>query len=234
MDLKISQLPKLEQLEGAETIPVVSNGVNYTVEVNQISSKEDIKKIDAEVEELSEHLLEHDSTFTSIEGEISDIKQDYATKQHVEERFEELIGTAPENLDTLGEIAEALKDNDDAVAGIVTTLAQKVSKEELESSLSGTKYYIDNQITSLSGDINSKVDSLNDSIDNKADSSELEEVKENVNTIFEKIFFFDEGNAKGWINPLPEYVDLGLPSGLLWATCNLGAESETDYGLYYQ
>lgn len=32
----------------------------------------------------------------------------------------------------------------------------------------------------------------------------------------------------------PTYVDLGLPSGNLWATCNLGAESETDYGLYFQ
>lgn len=32
----------------------------------------------------------------------------------------------------------------------------------------------------------------------------------------------------------PEYVDLGLPSGNLWATCNLGAETETDYGLYFQ
>lgn len=31
-----------------------------------------------------------------------------------------------------------------------------------------------------------------------------------------------------------ECVDLGLPSGLLWATCNLGANKETDYGLYFQ
>ena len=30
-----------------------------------------------------------------------------------------------------------------------------------------------------------------------------------------------------------EYVDLGLPSGLLWATCNLGAEHPYDYGNYY-
>ena len=29
-------------------------------------------------------------------------------------------------------------------------------------------------------------------------------------------------------------VDLGLPSGLLWAKCNLGANIESDYGLYYQ
>jgi len=31
-----------------------------------------------------------------------------------------------------------------------------------------------------------------------------------------------------------EYVDLGLPSGTLWATMNVGASSETDYGNYYQ
>lgn len=30
-----------------------------------------------------------------------------------------------------------------------------------------------------------------------------------------------------------EYVDLGLPSGRLWATCNIGAEKPTDYGDYF-
>ena len=44
-------------------------------------------------------------------------------------------------------------------------------------------------------------------------------------------------------NPLPEsnddpyngyeYVDLGLPSGTLWAKCNVGGNSESDYGLYF-
>ena len=29
------------------------------------------------------------------------------------------------------------------------------------------------------------------------------------------------------------FVDLGLPSGLKWAKCNVGAETETDYGNYY-
>lgn len=31
-----------------------------------------------------------------------------------------------------------------------------------------------------------------------------------------------------------EYVDLGLPSGTLWATCNVGASKPSDYGLYFQ
>lgn len=30
-----------------------------------------------------------------------------------------------------------------------------------------------------------------------------------------------------------KYVDLGLPSGTLWATCNVGAENPEDYGDYF-
>ena len=48
-------------------------------------------------------------------------------------------------------------------------------------------------------------------------------------------------NAEGWnefmnfIEMCPDhaYVDLGLPSGLLWATCNVGADSPEDYGDYF-
>ena len=35
-------------------------------------------------------------------------------------------------------------------------------------------------------------------------------------------------NANGY-----SYVDLGLPSGLKWAKCNVGAKKETDYGYYF-
>lgn len=30
-----------------------------------------------------------------------------------------------------------------------------------------------------------------------------------------------------------EYIDLGLPSGTKWATCNVGADKETDCGMYF-
>ena len=33
--------------------------------------------------------------------------------------------------------------------------------------------------------------------------------------------------------PEHEYVDLGLPSGLLWATCNVGANAPEEYGDYF-
>ena len=31
-----------------------------------------------------------------------------------------------------------------------------------------------------------------------------------------------------------DYVDLGLPTRTLWATCNVGASSPSDFGLYFQ
>lgn len=40
-------------------------------------------------------------------------------------------------------------------------------------------------------------------------------------------------NPSGGVNTNSEWVDLGLPSGLLWATCNLGANAPEEYGNYY-
>ena len=35
------------------------------------------------------------------------------------------------------------------------------------------------------------------------------------------------------VSCMEEYVDLGLPSGTLWATCNVGADNPEDYGDYF-
>ena len=36
-----------------------------------------------------------------------------------------------------------------------------------------------------------------------------------------------------WPEAAHEWVDLGLPSGTLWATCNVGASSPEEYGDYF-
>ena len=41
------------------------------------------------------------------------------------------------------------------------------------------------------------------------------------------------GNTGGGGTGDHAYVDLGLPSGLLWATCNVGADKPEDYGSYF-
>ena len=40
-------------------------------------------------------------------------------------------------------------------------------------------------------------------------------------------------NTTPVVNYDHEYVDLGLPSGTLWATCNVGASSPEDVGDYF-
>ena len=40
-------------------------------------------------------------------------------------------------------------------------------------------------------------------------------------------------NIMAQLGVLHEYVDLGLPSGTLWATCNVGASSPEEYGDYF-
>ena len=41
------------------------------------------------------------------------------------------------------------------------------------------------------------------------------------------------GNEQGNVIGGHEYVDLGLPSGIMWATCNVGAETPESYGDYF-
>ena len=59
---------------------------------------------------------------------------------------------------------------------------------------------------------------------------EMERVGNNeLNYTFEIKYLIDVENDGGVINGY-EYVDLGLPSGLKWAKCNIGAESPELYG----
>ncbi len=55
-------------------------------------------------------------------------------------------------------------------------------------------------------------------------------ISESTVTVSEPIVTISD--PTGYING-QGYVDLGLPSGLKWATCNIGASSPGDYGNYY-
>ena len=43
----------------------------------------------------------------------------------------------------------------------------------------------------------------------------------------------DPNDPANWPVATPEAIDLGLPNGVKWAKCNLGASKPTDYGDYY-
>lgn len=58
---------------------------------------------------------------------------DFVTSTEVDNRIKQIVGAAPEALDTLEEIAAKLTDNDDIHASLVNSIAEKASKEELNN-----------------------------------------------------------------------------------------------------
>ena len=85
---------------------------------------------------------------TTVTNEYSDTLKQYATKAEVDSRIESIIGTAPEALDTLGEIAEKLTTDSDAITAINGVLAGKANATEVY-----TKSEIDVNVTALSNTI---------------------------------------------------------------------------------
>lgn len=69
------------------------------------------------------HLLKEE-----IDGEVGDT---YATKEEVVERITRLINEAPEAYDTLGEIAEKLKEDSDIIKTLKEILTGKAEKEDV-------------------------------------------------------------------------------------------------------
>ena len=69
--------------------------------------------------------------------------------------------------------------------------------------------------------------------------SEYENAKSGGVLNVPNVSFVDEDSSVRYLLKLDfthngyEYVDLGLPSGLKWATCNVGASSPEEYGLYF-
>lgn len=109
----------------------------------------------------------------------------------------------------------AIKNNVDTLGGAVGTLTTDVT------SIGGKVTNLENNVTTITSDVNTLKRAVDD-IGNNVDT-----LNGNVTTI--------NGRLKTLESSIPtmEFVDLDLPSGTLWAKCNIGAPTETDYGDYF-
>ncbi|MBD5113142.1 MAG: hypothetical protein HDT42_11530, partial [Ruminococcaceae bacterium] len=89
-----------------------------------------------------------DTLKTQTATDLADALKPYATKEEVDGRIEGIIGTAPTALDTLGEIADKLAEDSDAIAAINGVLVGKVNKSDVY-----TKAESDAAHTALSNDL---------------------------------------------------------------------------------
>lgn len=72
-------------------------------------------------------------------ADVAAIQRDKADKTYVDGKIKDLIGTAPEALDTLGELAAALGNQSDFSAQVVNELASKATKVELSEGIDAAK-----------------------------------------------------------------------------------------------
>jgi len=94
---------------------------NYLTEhqnISNLATKSEVKAVSDKVDAIK------------VPTKVSELTNDskYQTETQVNNAIQKVVGTAPEALDTLGEIADKLNDNDDAVAGIVSSLSTKADK----------------------------------------------------------------------------------------------------------
>ena len=139
------------------------------------------------------------------------------------------ISTAIANLPDYGDklsaieaAVKALPDYGSKFDLIVASLdAIKGQAEALGTGQTG----IATQIADVTAAINALVDQVKDGDTDAAAA---------LAQIIQKLEDLKGSIGGGGTTPSPvEYVDLGLPSGLKWAKCNLGASKPSDYGDYY-
>ena len=96
-------------------------------------------------------------------------------KDYTDQRIENLIGEAPEALDTIQELSEAIKDNKDIIDVLNGAITNKVSKSELNTEIAKVEETIvDNERIVAGAIVN-----INKNLNNKADKSDIENIKFN-------------------------------------------------------
>lgn len=103
---------------------------------------------------------------TSTDTDLTNALKPYATKAEVDGRIEGIIGTAPAALDTLGEIADRLAGDNDAIAAINGVLNGKANSADVY-----TKSEVDAQHTT----INTAVTALDGKVDAEANRAKAAE-----------------------------------------------------------
>ena len=193
-----------------------------------------------------------------IESAMKDQKTAFETKIDI---FANAVMNLPKYEDMLEGIKTALISvNPNEQLKLLEGVLEKYFSDELkypDSPLSykGKLYYLIAEIENTMDLMTYKADrfkAIRKAIEKLAgENAKLDGILDNMTKIVEAINAGNTSEKEGWAEiarqlallkaaagiggstDKVEYVDLGLPSGNLWATCNLGASSPEAYGDYY-
>ncbi len=149
--------------------------------------------------------------------------------------YSEKLAAIETAIKAMPDYSEQLKAIEKAMKDMNTTLTEKLAiLESIQSAISDNGKKLE-AIGKAIGDMPDYTDAFNNiktEIANlvKAVTDGKKSQKAALDEIAKKI---EKLKAAAGIEDSVEFVDLGLPSGNLWATCNLGASSPEQYGDYY-
>lgn len=121
--------------------------------VNNIQTKDNSyskAETDAAIKVVSDKVTSNTNNIGTLNTTLTN---SYYTKSQTDtqiaNKIQEVVGTAPEALDTLGEIADALSSNDDAISAINGVLEGKANSSDVY-----TKNEVDNSVNTLTNNLN--------------------------------------------------------------------------------
>lgn len=116
--------------DGAHTTNLTLNGEEAA---SQKYVQEAIEDIDFPETDLTNYPTrgELEEAIAAIDFPETDLTG-YATEQYVDKKVADLVDSAPEALNTLGELAEAMGEHEDAYDALLETVGQKATREEVK------------------------------------------------------------------------------------------------------
>ena len=140
---------------------------------------------------------------------------DYYTKEAVNTKIADLVNSAPETLDTLGELATALQDNADVVEVLNEAISSKADKTEVEvlfdklNSNSALGFYCIEDVTVITNGV-SKIYPANSNVEIKfADTDVFEIVPASDNSILSLTAFPGAlGTFYSWLDGVKQFSNI--------------------------
>ena len=102
-----------------------SAGVETKVDLTGYATEDYVQE---QIQNIEHPVVEVPSKLSELENDAN-----YAQQTYVDAKVADLVNSAPETLDTIGEIAQALKDHQDVADAITEAIGKKADKEDLPS-----------------------------------------------------------------------------------------------------
>ena len=202
---------KLDQIKGVlddqnTTLKTKLEAIEAAVKAQTLSLEEKLGLLEDAVKALPDYSSQLEAISTAIDN-----LPDYGDKLSAIEAAVKGMPDYGEKLSAIVASLNAIKDQAEALGTGQTSIASKIAG-----------------VTDAINDLVAEVNSGNTSA-----AAALAQIIQKLEDLKGSIGGGGTPPGGGETPSTMEYVDLGLPSGLKWAKCNLGASKPSDYGDYY-